>query len=267
MAATEAGRRLTDAHRIQQARLGASAAAATADMASIIDPTNIAGTVGPWLDQQVALVATTHQTGVRDAQEYLEAYRAAEIGQQVARKLPVVTPSFDAADAVRSVVWAPWQAQGLIGAGENPLEAWTVVSRRLASSMWVTAMSPGRRLISDSAAAHHGTWRRVSDGNPCAWCAMLVGRGAVYKSAATATGTAGRYHFHCGCTAEEVFGQWEPTAQEERYVAAYTEARSSAVDMDDRQVAEKMRQNGAGLFSDASKKPQRGGAEGSSSGS
>src|SRR5690554_4624304 len=29
-------------------------------------------------------------------------------------------------------------------------------------------------------------WARISDGDPCAWCAMLISRGAVYKSARTA---------------------------------------------------------------------------------
>lgn len=65
-------------------------------------------------------------------------------------------------------------------------------------------------------------WRRVSDGNPCAWCAMLISRGAVYKSNRSATSVVGRrgnprgagpqaralgqsYHDHDGCTAVPLY--------------------------------------------------------------
>ena len=45
-------------------------------------------------------------------------------------------------------------------------------------------------------------WARVTDGDPCAFCAMLASRGAVYKSAMTAGFKA---HDHCACTAEPVY--------------------------------------------------------------
>ena len=57
-------------------------------------------------------------------------------------------------------------------------------------------------------------WRRVGDGDPCAFCAMLIGRGAVYKSGRTAGdarfgGT--EYHDHDRCTAEPLYeGEDEP---------------------------------------------------------
>lgn len=41
-------------------------------------------------------------------------------------------------------------------------------------------------------------WIRVSDGDPCAFCSMLLGRGPVYKEE-----TAGfEAHDHCCCSAE-----------------------------------------------------------------
>jgi hypothetical protein len=48
---------------------------------------------------------------------------------------------------------------------------------------------------------------RVSPtGTPCGWCAMLLSRGAVYKSSATAEYSDGdKYHDHCRCTAEPVY--------------------------------------------------------------
>lgn len=57
-------------------------------------------------------------------------------------------------------------------------------------------------------------WARVTDGDPCFFCAMLASRGPVYKSQASAnvvvTGRGNRalgeeYHDHCACTAEAVY--------------------------------------------------------------
>jgi len=60
-------------------------------------------------------------------------------------------------------------------------------------------------------------YRRVTNASPCAFCAMLASRGAVYKSrsATTTVGRAGNargtrqigesYHDHCNCTSEPLY--------------------------------------------------------------
>lgn len=45
-------------------------------------------------------------------------------------------------------------------------------------------------------------WVRVTDGDPCAFCAMLAGRGPVYL---TEDSAGFRAHDHCACTAEAVY--------------------------------------------------------------
>lgn len=57
---------------------------------------------------------------------------------------------------------------------------------------------------------------------------MLVGRGPAYKSEGTALGVMKSYHKHCGCTAVEVFTDWEPTEREQKYVDAYQAAAEYA---------------------------------------
>lgn len=101
-------------------------------------------------------------------------------------------------------------------------------------------MDAGRETVRLSAEANRRSigWRRVSDGNPCAFCAMLVGRGPSYKSESATQGSEERigrsgkyeliYHNHCGCTAVEVFEDWEPTEREQRYVDAYMAAAEYA---------------------------------------
>lgn len=59
-------------------------------------------------------------------------------------------------------------------------------------------------------------WRRVSDGDPCAWCAMLVSRGAVYKSGRTAGDQrflGNEYHDGDRCTAEPLYVHEEEPAE------------------------------------------------------
>ena len=45
-------------------------------------------------------------------------------------------------------------------------------------------------------------WQRVTDGLPCAFCAMLASRGPAYKSRQSASFDA---HDHCACTVEPVY--------------------------------------------------------------
>jgi hypothetical protein len=57
-------------------------------------------------------------------------------------------------------------------------------------------------------------WIRVTDGEPCAFCAMLASRGPVYL---TEDSAGFRAHDHCACTAEPVYhldAPWPGRAQE-----------------------------------------------------
>lgn len=65
------------------------------------------------------------------------------------------------------------------------------VQRRIADHARYTIT---RNSIEDPAARG---WRRIGDGDPCDFCSMLLGRGAVYTEA-TADFQA---HDHCGCEA------------------------------------------------------------------
>lgn len=124
----------------------------------------------------------------------------------------------------------------------------------LASRAQVEAMAAGRSMVEGSAT----TWRRVTDGNPCGFCAMLASRGPVYGSRADALTVTGRgkavappsakrkagavakgvkarggrklgeeYHERCGCSAEPFEGRfedWQPTPEEQIYKDAYAAA-------------------------------------------
>ena len=124
-------------------------------------------------------------------------------------------------------------------------------------------LNGGRNTIRASSRANVRAfgWLRVSDGNPCAFCAMLVGRGPVYKAETVGF----RSHDYCGCTAEEFYGEkwsdWEPTGEEARWRDVYFEVAEIATATEGRRVAPKpgmsedtilwrMRRHSPNLFSD-----------------
>ncbi|MGK5728174.1 hypothetical protein [Streptomyces sp. URMC 124] len=104
------------------------------------------------------------------------------------------------------------------------------------------AIRAGRDLINRASQEDRRAvgWARVTDGNPCAFCAMLVSRGAIYKSRATAAGGGRRkpkgsadgrnrdsrrppvtlqdltrYHYGCHCQTVPIYSRtdfWTPDA-------------------------------------------------------
>ena len=79
--------------------------------------------------------------------------------------------------------------------------------RRQAASASRITMNAARGLVyslADTDARVIGWARYSPSGTPCGWCAMLISRGAVYKSAASA-GAQDEYHDNCRCIAVPIF--------------------------------------------------------------
>ena len=73
---------------------------------------------------------------------------------------------------------------------------------RLDASLTRHVLNPGRDTLLRSGADAGVRWRRAVRGaDPCDWCLMLAGRGAVFHSAATA-GDMNRWHDGCACAVE-----------------------------------------------------------------
>ncbi|GAU66669.1 Syd protein [Streptomyces sp. NBRC 110611] len=92
--------------------------------------------------------------------------------------------------------------------GERPPETTTERAVRIAERH---ARDAGREAIVDAARhdpAALGYARRALSANPCAFCLMLVSRGAVYKNASAALNRDGEnepYHDGCSCVAVPIF--------------------------------------------------------------
>lgn len=94
--------------------------------------------------------------------------------------------------------------------GRTPEAARDTAGVTLTGTMTRLALEGGRDVMEQSVLDDDEAlgWARIGDGDPCAWCAMLISRGAVFKSGATAGdvrhgGT--QYHDHDGCQAVPVF--------------------------------------------------------------
>ncbi|WP_431980786.1 hypothetical protein [Streptomyces qinglanensis] len=96
-------------------------------------------------------------------------------------------------EAAREAQEAPVEARGrLDGSGflQELDEAAQSAGRTAAMAADREALRAGRDLIDRASAQDRRVvgWARVTDGDPCAFCAMLASRGAIYASRATAAG-------------------------------------------------------------------------------
>lgn len=235
MARTAEGRRITDAHRRRQVRVATSADSRLRRSMLLLDPSDIAGTRSAWQASVVSVITDFQRTSEREAVEYLSRFRLAETGSTAG---PIIRPGIDVA-ATASLVdkVGPQGFLRRIGEGQPEMLAYQRVVNEVAAEARKAIMSGGRSVVRESARRNSRIvgWRRVSDGNPCAFCAMLVSRGpayTAYSKALSRSRDGDAYHKRCGCTVEEVYGDWQPTEQERVFVDAYYAAaeKVSAVD-------------------------------------
>ncbi|MFE4857375.1 hypothetical protein [Streptomyces sp. NPDC056670] len=148
------------------------------------------------------------------SQFYLEARR--EAGVPDGLFIPDSPPQLTHERLVTSLdVTGPIEFKRAITAGKTPEQALDAAAVRMSGSASYLALEGGRDVMQQSIDRDERAtgWSRVTDGDPCAWCAMLASRGPVYKSAVTAGDPrqgGNRYHDHCGCQAWPAFTLDEP---------------------------------------------------------
>jgi hypothetical protein len=231
MALTAEGKALTEANRVAQIAIAARAAVVAKSLWSNLDVADLDGSTPRWLNANVAVARRFFTDSVSTQAAYVDEYREAEIGGSSA---PVVKPKFQTAEMRQALLLAgPVRVKMLVGHGEPAGSAYSKALTKYTGIMRRQVLSGGRLLIDQTTKADGGAigWRRVSGGNPCSFCAMLVTRGPVYGNSAKASGIGGsglRYHGHCGCTAEIVYGEWKPNEAEQRYIDEYEKAAQEA---------------------------------------
>lgn len=225
MAATDEGRELTAAHKRRQVALGAQAELEAAATWRLLDLDDLDASTPSWLAVQVGRLRGRYATSQSLAERYVTDYRVAELGGQSG---PLVVPTFEDAAAARMLLGnGPRLTKLLIGRGTDPVEAFATARRTVAGQAQRWALGGGRGLLTSTAQAdRRAVYRRVSDGHPCAFCAMLVARSIEFPNEARAGFKA---HPRCGCTGELRYEDQDTyTETEAEFVDAYRQAAAQA---------------------------------------
>lgn len=234
MASTANGRALTEAHRLQQVQIANQAATVGSALWSTLDVADLDRSTPGWLLANTNATRLYFDESVTAATAYYSAYRQAEIGQVAAIGW---RPQFDV-DVNRNALLlaGPVRVKTLIGTGVAPDAAKAAVLTAFIGIMRRQTLMGGRFSIDgfEQRDERARGWRRVTDGNPCTFCAMLATRGPVYGSREIAEQIGGnglRYHANCGCTAEPIYTVWEPSAREREFIRDYEAAAQEADDL------------------------------------
>lgn len=231
MALTADGRLLTERHRRAQVALAGRADAAARGLWPRLDVADLDASTPAWLAANLSLAGTFYQQSSQLAAAYVSEYRQAEIDT---RQGPIVRPPIVSAEMATALVIAgPVRVKLLVGRGASGATAYAGALNKFTGIMRRQVLSGGRLTIDATTRADTRAigWRRVTDGNPCTFCAMLASRGPVYASRERSEQIAGsglRYHGHCGCTGEIVYGSWTPNEREQQYIEAYEKAAQQA---------------------------------------
>lgn len=225
MALTVEGKALTEAHRREQLAIASEAVFESRSIWS-----RVLSSQSTWLALQLSILRQFNGESRDLAEDYLSDYREAEgVAESFIQPAPFVASEMMST----MLVAGPYSVKNFIGKGADPGDAVGTGFNKLSGMIRRQVLSGGRMLIDRTAQGDSQAigWRRVTDGNPCAFCAMLASRGPVYRSATKADSIAGsglRYHSHCGCTAEIVYGEWKPNEQELGFIDSYAGAANAA---------------------------------------
>lgn len=218
MATTVTGAQLTEEHRQAQLSLRSAFMRELVRLWPLINLDRLDETAAEWIGFVTDLILLWRGQSVNRALSYYDEFRRAETGQPLPNRgnyRSLVVPEL-AAIKTSLLVTGPIGVKSRIGKGINPriAKAKALVDVSGAASRHVLA--GGRQLVTEAVYKDELAikYARVTDGDPCAFCAMLAGRGPVYASKETAfrttarskkRGAGQRYHDHCGCTVEPGF--------------------------------------------------------------
>lgn len=189
----------------------------------LLDYHDLDRTAPRWVEAALPIVERRNQEAEKVAARYVRDLRAIE--------LPTAAP---ARELVPTEIDRPRVAAALLSTGPGTVKKKSRVSVRPAESMLAGEAGSARvakKLVADGgretvarAVRLDGKaqgWIRVTDGEACFFCAMLVTRGPVYKGTSfdrsdprfTGDGTA-KVHDGCGCSIQALFSPWVPSETE-----------------------------------------------------
>jgi hypothetical protein len=201
---------LGDAYRVAQAQAATVAAAQTLlAFRHLLDPLRLDKTFPVYAGVAGRILNQSRQVTSALGRAFYIAHRRAsgvlgdapEIARAGALAPAQVTTSL--------LFTGPITIREALGRGATLPEAVAAAQKRTSGAAYRHAADGGRQTIVAAAASDPEAlgWARVTDGDPCFFCAMLSSRGPVYLSqeSATLAQDSTRYHDHCGCYAAPVY--------------------------------------------------------------
>lgn len=209
MAYTPVGKKLTEAHRTEQARIGTRLTRQLLAAWYLIDPNDIETSTRNWLSLVLPTVLIARRDSAVVAGRYVERFRVAELGGM--GKFRVPPPDGPDIERIRKslIVTGPGKLQSLVRAANTPERAEKVARASSARAAQRHALDGGRDHIRAAVEADRGAvgWARVTSSSCCHFCAMLAARGGIYKSEKS-----GGFDPHdgCNCTVEPMYRRAQP---------------------------------------------------------
>lgn len=194
-------RRLTEAHRLAQARLGTGVVRQMLAVWPLLAPDDLDSTFRRWLAAVSAVVDASRPTSADLAAHYTQLFRSLELGTD-AKPVPisVADPIEPRALATSMLVTGPVSIKSNVGRGVPLERAVDLASTASARSAMRHVLDGGRetvsRMLRDDQRAHG--YRRVASGNACPYCANLDG-------IEFATDDVFQPHDGCACSSEPIY--------------------------------------------------------------
>lgn len=170
-----AGRRLAEAHRIAQARIGAGTVAQTLAVWRLLDVTNLDATSDRWVKAMIAVIQSQRIKSATVAAAYLQHHRTLEVG----RGFPAVlaAPAVEEQLATSMIVRGPVSIKSNMSRSVPLLRAVDLAVAGVAGAAQRHSLDAGRETIAATVKADpraHG-WERIVSSTACDWCSNLAG--------------------------------------------------------------------------------------------
>lgn len=203
MATTAAGKQLTAHQRVQQQALVASTLKELLTLWPAFNPANVASS---WPALKAALrllVGERRRISASLAGVYYADFRATEQIPGTFRPRLATAMNREEVDTSLEVT-GPVAFKKAISVGQSPELAQDQAFVALSGSITRMVLAGGRDTVTEAVVDDDQAlgWARVTDGDPCYYCAMLASRGPVYLSRSSASFEA---HDHDQCGVEPVF--------------------------------------------------------------
>jgi hypothetical protein len=219
-----------DAQRRAQAQTSAAVAGTVATVfGSVLDPYRLDATAPRFLEVASAAIVAGRRVAAAEAIDF---YRTGRLMAGVTEPFEVATSVVPDPARLRTslLVTGPIAVKQSVARGESMDTALRKAQRRVSGAAYRLTANGGRETIQRTIQRDRAAmgWARVSDGNPCSFCAMLVSRGAVFRDSSGLISERDElYHDGCGCSLQPVYTPDDPvsalTVESQRVWAEATE--------------------------------------------